>query len=116
MSEKSISVGSYFECPDCKHDMIDEVMTGVTVSTSISDLHFIPTRLPMVRDDMVECEYGLNTVNDPIIDGGVVERYQCIKCGWVIRDEEENTIRDPETLFEWLVEHKENREKELNTS
>jgi len=116
MSSKSIGVSSYFECPSCKCDTIEEVMIDVTISTTISDMHFLPKGYQdWVMNDSVEVEYGLHDDGNPTTEYGQIDRYQCINCGWVIRDENENAITNPEDLFEWLIEHKENREKELNT-
>ena len=121
MSDKSISVSQYFECPSCQCDQIEEVMTGVTISTTISDMHLLEKgSQPWIMHDTVDVEYGIHDDGNPTTEYGQVDHYQCINCGWVIRDggkeDGEGTyITDPETLFEWLKQHKENREKELNT-
>ena len=120
MSEKSIGVGSYFECPTCKGDRLEEVMVGVQVSTTLSDLHFVKkdTHPGAVRDSY-EVEYDLFSAENPVMEDGVIDHYQCENCGWVVRDiidEETCYIIDPETLFHWLKEHKEKRENELNNA
>lgn len=115
MLEESISISRYFECPNCKYDQIEEVMSGVTISTTISDMHLLQKgSQSWMKHNTVFVEYGIHDDGNPTTEYGQVDHYQCIKCGWVIRDEGA-CITDPEALFEWLKQHKENREKELNT-
>ena len=102
MPEESISVSQYFECPDCKGDVLDEIQYNVVLSSPITDLHG--------GDGLVEAEYN-HTVG---WDGGVVDRYQCSKCGWAVTVDGIKLMTDIDDLYVWLQEHKENREKELN--
>ena len=99
MSSKSIGVSSYFECPDCKCDYLEEIQTGVVLCSPLTDLH--------EDDGFVEAEYNVNVG----WDGGVVDRYQCSRCGWVIKDFFGDNITNPDDLFVWLIEYKENRDK-----
>lgn len=109
MSEESISVSSYFECPSCKRDVLDEVMIDVVVSTHITDIYRFDD------NSSVEVGYDSDLVEDISYAGGVIDRYQCSNCGWEVKDEEGVNITDPADLADWLEEHKINREKELNT-
>ena len=68
-----------FKCPKCGFNRMEEVMTGVTVSTIINDLG--------IEDEFIDCNYG-NASND----GGEVDRYQCVSCGHVVATNEEDLI------------------------
>jgi hypothetical protein len=95
--------------------MIEEVMVGVQVETTISDIHFLkadPSR--GIMNDTFDIEYDLRSEENPYMTDGVLDHYQCVNCGFVLRDAEENAITDEEGLFDWLIEHKEKREKDLN--
>jgi predicted RNA-binding Zn-ribbon protein involved in translation (DUF1610 family) len=59
-----------FKCPDCGGHRIEEIMSDVTVASEI-------TCIPEGGD----LDYGEQTS-----DGGVVERYQCMHCGFVVPD------------------------------
>lgn len=108
MSEESISVSQHFECPDCKQDLLEEIMVGVQLCTALTDMHSL-------KNGNVEVEYNQFELEGVQWSDGVVDRYQCANCGWPIQDENNDNITTPEELFEWLKQHKENREKELNT-
>lgn len=103
MSETSIVVSDYFKCPSCKCDVIEEVQVDVTLSSKLTDIHY--------EDECTEIEYD----EDVSWDGGFVDRYQCANCGLIIKDEEGKSV-EYEDLAEWLIEHKEKREKEQKTS
>ena len=108
MSEESISVSQYFVCPVCQHDIVEEIIYNVTQASCLTDIHMIlnydNTRM------LAEAEY-----NQYKTDGGDMDRYQCHNCGWTIKSEDGIPIDNLEDLFEWLKQHKEKREKELNT-
>ena len=67
-----------FKCPDCGSHRIEEIMADVTVASEITCI--------VEGGDL---EYGEQTN-----DGGVIDRYQCIHCGFVIPD-----CTDAEELF-----------------
>lgn len=72
---------------------LEEVMDNVTVYTEIFGLH-----------EGGDAEYGEQTN-----ENGEVERFHCIACGYVIRDDNDNAIHEYTDLFEelsnrgWLV-------------
>jgi rubredoxin len=103
MSDEHISVSQYFECPDCKHDYLEEIQVDMVLASRMTDIH--------IGDSFAEAEYS----NDVDWYGGVVDRYQCVSCAYIVRDEQDEQITDMGALAEWLQAHKENREKELNT-
>jgi len=68
-----------FVCPECKSGTLEEVMTGVTLSTVIKKVG--------TGDGFVDFEYDSERFS---IDGGEVDRYKCLNCGFVVaRDQDE---------------------------
>ena len=75
-----------FKCPKCKNNQIEEVMTDVVQSSTI---------------DYIDSE-GYVDYENISTEGGEVDRYQCGKCGYVIKNEIGGKINDAEELAEWL--------------
>ena len=102
MFNESIIISDYFVCPDCKYNVVTEIQTNMCVTSVMTDLHDI--------NSFVEAEYS----GDVAWDGGVVDRYQCYKCGYIIRHPDYQPIGDPvatlEGLLKWLEQHKAERE------
>ncbi len=92
-----------FVCPDCKYDEIEEVMGNCIVSSVI----ILDGETAI--DDFPD--YGESTTHY-----GEVDRYQCVKCGFVIKT---NTTQDgissgssivnPDELREWLIATRDER-------
>jgi len=84
-----------FKCPNkrnkCTSNRVEEVLSGVYQYSTISDIE-------QDRDE-VYIDYG-----DVSYDGdeAQIERYQCAECGYVLKNENDNTITTPEGLVEWL--------------
>ena len=78
-----------FKCEKCGCEKMEEVMINVTQSSVIAS----------VEDGCLE--YG-----NISSDGGEVDRYQCVKCGEVIKDGRGMAITDPEKLEKWLKKNK----------
>lgn len=57
-----------FTCPKCDEHELVEIMLDVTVSSIVT-----------VIDDIEPLEYG-----DQVNEDGVVSRYQCGRCGYVV--------------------------------
>jgi rubredoxin len=77
-----------FTCPECQQHRLEEVMTSVIVASTIID----------AQDGSID--YGEQTN-----EGGLVDHYQCMDCGYIIRwDEESDPIDDSEMLGDWLEE------------
>ena len=114
MSEEHISISQYFECPSCDHDykckpvftfcQLEEIQIDVVLASRMTDIY--SDSKVFANDHPSEAEYS-----DVDWHGGVVDRYQCANCGWPVQDENSQNITNPEDLFEWLIEHKENRDK-----
>lgn len=77
-----------FCCPSCEDNRLEEIVSGATVATEIS-----------IEDG--EVIYG-----EQSSDSGMLERYQCVNCGYTLTDEEGDTIQSEEDLIDWLKKHK----------
>jgi len=63
-----------FKCPQCDSTRIEEVLTAVTQTTEIKEV--------IIDEETFESvEYGEAT-----FDGGEVEKFQCLKCGFHIAE------------------------------
>ena len=90
-----------FKCPDCDHDVLEEVMVNVTVSSLIGEIR-------QYNPDYPDMTY-LEQAND----GGEIDRYQCPACGYVVKDGGEAgplaaggvVIQGPRELIKWVEEH-----------
>ena len=85
-----------FTCPLCGTHRIEEVMTGVTVSSEITTLH--------TGEGLGDCEYA-SSCNE----GGEVDRFQCMNCGYAIKDCMD--LKDLVTALENLAEVQRRDEK-----
>ena len=72
-----------FTCPDCGSHRLEECMSDVCVSSEIIE-----------APEDGDLEYG-----DQNNDGGVVDRYQCLNCGWKVPCEP-----DCDALGAWIAE------------
>ncbi len=80
-----------FTCPKCRPaapdgGRIEEVMTNVTVSAVLNEVH-----------EDGDAEYG-----EQSNEGGEVDRFQCMNCGWIIRRFDNEPITEYGELFDWL--------------
>jgi len=81
-----------FICPDCNNNVLAEILTDVVMTSIIVDIH--------IKDDQVEPDY-----QEGETDGGIVERYQCDHCGFVLKTESDQTVDSLDDLKNWLEEH-----------
>ncbi len=65
-------------CPKCGASRIEEIMTGVTVTSRIIN----------VPDNCTDFDFGTQLNED-----GEVERYQCERCGRTIASSPEDLVR-----------------------
>ena len=79
MMEGTMSIKK-FKCPKCGCRRAEEVMVNVTESTVIEGID----------------EDGYVIYGSSFNDGGVIDRYQCQKCGEVILDEQGRKIASSE--------------------
>lgn len=77
-----------FICPKCQETRIEEVVSDAVVTSEIVIIH-----------EDGELDYG-----DQIVDDGLVSRYQCLNCGFVIGGNEEgdSSIKDQLELVDWI--------------
>lgn len=80
-----------FVCPCCKHLRLEEILVNVNVASVIGEVF---------RDGYAEYEEQTNS-------GGVIDRFQCVNCGYVITDNG-NRIDDYDDLIDWLKKEKTN--------
>jgi len=79
-----------FICPDCNGTRLEVIETNAIVSSVISNLD---------KDGDFDYE-------NLCVDDSVVDRFQCIECGYVLQDENEEKITDNMEVIEWLKKHK----------
>ena len=77
-----------FNCSVCGHNKLEEILTGVTQSTLVTNI-----------DEEGAVDYG-----DCSFDGGDEVSFQCARCGDVIMGHNVK-ISDGEDLLEWLKEN-----------
>ena len=75
-----------FQCPKCKREDLEIVETDVIMTSLI-----------------VEIDEG-NCFEYDLIDtgGGCVDRFQCLECGYVLKNDDEQAITTEEEVVEWL--------------
>jgi len=78
-----------FTCPKCKTNRLEEVMVDVTVASQVT----------LIYDDG-DMDYG-NQTNE----GGEIDHYQCIECGCVLKDDNNEPVKDQLDLVKWLEKH-----------
>jgi len=70
-----------FTCTKCGSHRLEEVMAGVTVSSIVHTL--------AIEDGEVSMEYG-----EQSNEGGTVDRYQCMDCGDMVANSQEELIEE----------------------
>ena len=74
-------IGEHFKCPRCGVSRLEEIMTNVTVRSTVDEI-----------GPFGDCHYGHDSHED-----GEVEGYQCVDCGWRVPN-----VRNAEELYNWL--------------
>jgi hypothetical protein len=72
-----------FRCPQCHGQRLEEVLVNTTVTSPVESVE---------EDGYID--YGEQENGD-----GVVDRYQCSHCGWVVPN-----VQSPATLYLWLAD------------
>jgi rubredoxin len=81
-----------FKCPVCGESVVEEIMGDVWQSAPIQ----------AIDEEVFECEYGPEVETN----GGVVDRYQCAHCGYVLKGIDDEPLDNADSLFSWLEERK----------
>lgn len=81
-----------FECPTCGQHRIAEVVSGVTITAVLTDIH---------TDGKGNVDVDFSDVTENHLDA-VTIRYQCFGCGNVLRDHGE-VINNAANLSKYLV-------------
>jgi predicted RNA-binding Zn-ribbon protein involved in translation (DUF1610 family) len=71
-----------FECPECDGTEIEEIMEDVIVATVVAE---------------ITPNGDLEYTGQEEKHGGIIVRYQCIRCGWMIPD-----IKNGRELWDYL--------------
>ena len=82
MSEKSLK----FTCPNCYEKRLECIETNATVSYVLKDI---------VEDG--NFEYG-----DTIVQESEIDRYECVDCGYVLKDEFGDKLNENTEVVDWI--------------
>ena len=75
-----------FKCPKCGCRRLEEVLANVTQTTAIEGVD----------------EDGLLVYGNSSTEGGEIDRFQCLECNEVIRDEHGLKIVSMDALADWM--------------
>ena len=75
-----------FKCPKCDCEELEIVEVGVVMSSKVVNID---------EDAYFEYEQIENM-------GGCTDRFQCFKCGYVLKDENDEAITIEEDIVEWV--------------
>ncbi len=91
-----------FRCPNpqCNGEHFEEHLIEVTHDSEILEVQPFVARENPDQIAAVVVEYG-----DASTDGGEVDEYRCMVCGYALRDEHESPIINEVELFAWLKDH-----------
>ena len=81
-----------FTCPTCGQHRLEEVMSEVTVASVVTQI--------TIDDGVANFEYG-----EQSNEGGKVERFQCIECGYVLELDGVPITDGTTQLAEWFERH-----------
>jgi len=79
-----------FICPDCGGKRLESLETDVTVGSIITNI-----------DESGDFDYR----EQNYCDGGYVARFQCAKCGYILRNENGEPINENLEAVEWIKKH-----------
>jgi uncharacterized Zn finger protein len=80
-----------FVCPTCEGETLEEVSFSVTQSATITAI-----------TDNGYLDYG-----EISYDGGELNHFECLNCGFIVTDEHRIPITDGKLLIKWLRENQE---------
>ena len=75
-----------FQCPKCNHNKLECCETDAFVTSAITNL-----------DEDGDFDYDTPNISDSIVD-----RFQCVGCGFVLKDDKGENIIDHLEVVEWL--------------
>lgn len=75
-----------FKCPSCSCEELEVVQSNVVQTSQVVDI-----------DEGGCFEFDLIDT-----DGGNVDYFQCVKCGYVLKNESEETITTELEVVEWV--------------
>jgi len=80
-----------FVCPDCGKEVLEEVMDGVVVYSSITSIS--------------ECGDHEYDTKHRVYENGDSVHYQCMNCGFILKTKNGEDICTCEDLVSWLKSH-----------
>ncbi|MFC1678068.1 hypothetical protein ACFL3G_13540 [Planctomycetota bacterium] len=85
-----------FKCTKCGGTILEVIQTDAVITSQIIDID----------------EEGYFEYEQIDCDGGNVDRYQCYKCGDVLKDNDGESITTEKEVFEWVKQNcKQDKEK-----
>ena len=75
-----------FKCPKCNREDLEIVEKDVIMTSLVVEI-----------DDEDNFEYDLIDTG-----GGYVERFQCLDCGYILKDQSGQVITTEEEVVEWI--------------
>ena len=78
-----------FTCPLCGKHRLESVETNATVSSEITNL-----------DESGDFDY-----NPPIIHCNEVDHYQCVDCGYLLKNKTKSKIYENTEVVKWIKEN-----------
>ena len=75
-----------FKCPKCSHEELEIVEVSAVMSSKVVNID----EDGYFEYDLIDC------------DGGCTDRYQCFKCGYVLKDKNDEAITIEEDIVEWV--------------
>ena len=75
-----------FKCPKCSCEELEVVETNAVMTSKVVEI-----------DEEGYFEYHLLDC-----DGGCIDRYQCLKCGYVLKEESKEAITTELEVVEWV--------------
>ena len=85
-----------FKCPSCSREDLEVVQTDVVMTSQVVDI-----------DEEGYFEYDLIDTG-----GGCVDRYQCLNCGYVLKDDDGQAVTTEEEVVEWVRKNCEQDKKD----
>ena len=78
-----------FNCSKCGCEELEIVQTDVVLSSKVVDID----EKGYFEFEQIDCE------------GGNIDRYQCFKCGLVLKDDQGKVLTTEEQIVEWVREN-----------
>jgi predicted RNA-binding Zn-ribbon protein involved in translation (DUF1610 family) len=102
--KETIDVAKTFECPNCRHNILEEIQENVTIATEVSSINVYESEY---KEAIVEKVCG-----GVEIHGSGIVKYRCKNCGLSIR-EKNRIIKEIEGVHKYLSINKKIEEEPI---